>query len=389
MSIMNGNRTLYRIATFIRRASSIVAALLLVTMACSRPVLKEKTLDSLRDHYASGMQKLEANDLKSAGDEFNKAVALEPHAPHGYVGLAYLESKRMNYSIALDYIKKALKSDDSFADAYAVRGAILTARKKGDKWYGESVKSFDRAFKIEPENEKALFFSAECDLKAQRYGEAHPKYTKVAELKGLFAPRAKERAGLVERILSLGEIPESCSYIVLDDKIDRTDMCVLLLDKFRLLEQLDTFRSMRSDNGRFPVSIDNVTVPPDVNSNRLKRYILTVLALNIDSLGVFPNGYFYTDRIISRAQFASAVEDVLVLFYGKAGVATKFIGTESPFTDVRSDFYAYNAIALAVDMKVMDADGNRNFRPEAPVTGLEAIDYLVRLEIAVKQCSSQ
>lgn len=353
--------------------------------SCSSAV-NVNNADTIRDLYATGMQKIEANDLKGAEEALNKIIALESHSPYGNTGLAYLEMKRTNYRPALDYIKKALKKDSSFADAYAVKGAILTTRKRGDNWYKESVEAFERALALDPENERANYFYAECDLKAQRYSEALPRFKKIAESKGLLTARAKERVALVERIIPIGSIPESCSYIILDDKIDRTDLSMLLVDHFHLMERAESARSNSYGSGgngsRRPAM---QKIPPDINNNKAKKTITSVLSLNLSALGVMPNGYFYADRIMTRAQFAAVMQDILVLLKGDESLATRYVGSTSTIPDVRADFYAYNAVALVMELHIMDADSASGaFKPEVPVSGLEAMEFLKRLDAAVK-----
>ena len=107
----------------------LVAVSLFIGMGCSKTVKKESDIDTPENHYLNGMQKLESNDLAAAETEFLRAVELDKKAPHGYTGLAYLELKKSNHKKALKHVKKALKCDDRFVDAFSVKASILSSRK--------------------------------------------------------------------------------------------------------------------------------------------------------------------------------------------------------------------------------------------------------------------
>jgi hypothetical protein len=46
---------------------------------------------------------------------------------------------------------------------------------------------------------------------------------------------------------------------------------------------------------------------------------------------------------------------------------------KSKFNDVRSDFYAFNAIALCVEMGIMKVSGDGNFNPDEPISGIDTV----------------
>ncbi|MFC1552945.1 hypothetical protein ACFL6P_10340, partial [Candidatus Latescibacterota bacterium] len=58
----------------------------------------------------------------------------------------------------------------------------------------------------------------------------------------------------------------------------------------------------------------------------------------------------------------------------------RYIGMESRFDDVRSDYYAFNAINLCVDLKIMDAADERNFDSNGIVSGMDGILMLRKAE---------
>ena len=373
-------------------ALCLVFAAGLMLLSCSGAAVKKAETDAARDRYMSGMQKLEADDLKAAEGDFKKSVELDGKSPFGLTGLAFLEMRRTNYKQALEHVKQALKRDESFPDAHAVKGYILSVRQRGGHWMQDALQSFDRALALDPDNEKALFFLAECHLKAQHYEEAQKFYSMVAARDGMFAVRAKARDSLLSRILDVYPLTESCSNIALDDRIDKTDLVMLLIDEFNLVDRLKRHRSDifgKLYNDDLTIAVRNFKSPPDIGGHRGGHEITWVVPLHLAGVDVMPNGYFFPDMILTRAQLAVTVQDILVLFLNDPDIATKHMGTISRFPDVRTDFYAFNAVMLCVDEGIMIVnDDTGDFRPSESVSGIEAIEMLRKLKTVLDAYSS-
>jgi hypothetical protein len=68
------------------------------------------------------------------------------------------------------------------------------------------------------------------------------------------------------------------------------------------------------------------------------------------------------------------LEDILIKVSGDEKLATKYIGTTSPFPDVRSDYYAFNAIMVVTSRGFIEADkATGEFNPNDPVSGADAL----------------
>jgi len=94
---------------------------------------------------------------------------------------------------------------------------------------------------------------------------------------------------------------------------------------------------------------------------------------------------FRPDEPITRANYARVNEGILVLITGDRRLSTQYIGETSPFPDVRSDSYAYNAIALNVDRGIMSADKlTGRFSPDETISGAEALLIVRELQNAVR-----
>jgi len=112
----------------------------------------------------------------------------------------------------------------------------------------------------------------------------------------------------------------------------------------------------------------------DIENNWLKPSIDTVLKLHVRGLEAGPNHKFEPDKLITRAEFALMLEDILIKVSGDDKLATKYVGSPSLFPDVRSDYYAFNAIMVVTSRGFIEADkATGEFKPNDPVSGADAL----------------
>ena len=112
-----------------------------------------------------------------------------------------------------------------------------------------------------------------------------------------------------------------------------------------------------------------------------KPWIDEVVALGVPGLELFPDRTFQPEQPLTRANYAMVNQGVLVLLSGDPSLATRYIGEQSRFPDVRGDFYAYNAIALRTERGFMKTDKRTGlFYPDRTVSGAEALVMVRELQ---------
>lgn len=109
---------------------------------------------------------------------------------------------------------------------------------------------------------------------------------------------------------------------------------------------------------------------PDVPNSHWASCDINKLAINNVVVG-YPDGYFAPNRNISRAEFAT----MLVKGFN---MNPQYGRTTSQFSDVSRDNWANAAIAKAVDEDLLKGYPNRTFRPNAPVTRVEALTSIAK-----------
>ena len=99
-----------------------------------------------------------------------------------------------------------------------------------------------------------------------------------------------------------------------------------------------------------------------------------MIKLQVRGLEPGPNHTFEPDKLITKAEFALMLEDILIKVSGDEKLATKYIGATSLFPDVRNDHYAFNAVMTATSRGFLEADkATGEFNPGAPVSGADAL----------------
>ena len=109
---------------------------------------------------------------------------------------------------------------------------------------------------------------------------------------------------------------------------------------------------------------------PDVPNSHWAACDIDKLAVNDVVVG-YPDGLFKPNRNISRAEFATMLVKGFNLNCGE-------MPRDTMFTDVPRNNWANPAIAKAVDEDLLKGYPNQKFRPNAPVTRVEALTSIAK-----------
>jgi tetratricopeptide (TPR) repeat protein len=373
----------------------LVTALAFTLKCCGpKPIKKESILDTPDNHYKQGLRELEKGNLDAALEEFNRAKGIDKKYALAYAGIGLVWAEKGDFDKALKSVDEALDLDDKSAEAYVIKGRILTKRRKGDDWLEDAVKQYDKAIKLAPNSGMAYYYKGTTYKMAYKFSEAATAYRKVIEIKGEYAKKANEEWAVVQKIERAAPGTKVGSKIALIEKIDRADLAVLLMEELKLQEVLDKRRKKNYDTGyqapENPQEFKQPEAPQaeaatDIANHWAKNWIKDIIALDMPGLKPFPDHTFKPDDLITRGQFAMAIQDVLILISNDDKLATKYMGEESHFPDVRSDHYAYNAIALCSERGIMKANLDGSFGIENPVSGADALLTIRELQNALRQ----
>jgi tetratricopeptide (TPR) repeat protein len=346
-----------------------------------KPIDKESHLDTPENHYNQGLRELNRGSLDAAATEFQRASALNPDYPGGYVGLGLVWAEKGDFKEALDQVDKGLKKDDTFIDGYIAKGNIIAKQRKNDDWLKDAMKQFEKALKLDPNSEKARFYMGMAYKNAYEFGDAANAFSKVIEMKGDFAKDANSEWELVQKIQRAAPGTKIGAKIALIPEIDRADLAVLFIEELKLLEVLQkrqpkvydtSFRPPDDPTQMQTMTKEKMAEATDIEGHWAKNWIKDIIKTG--AIDVFPDHTFQPDNKITRVNYAMFIQNILLAVTQDPSLATKYIGTPSRFPDVNASHYAYNAICLVVDRGIMKAgtiDGA--FKMSEAVSGADAL----------------
>ena len=111
-----------------------------------------------------------------------------------------------------------------------------------------------------------------------------------------------------------------------------------------------------------------------------------MLQLKVRGLEANPQHLFFPNRRITRAEYALMLEDILIKVTQDKGLSTKFLGDRSPWSDVRSDAYYYNAARTLTSRGILEVRNavRGEFGPDDPVHGSDVLLSLRLLKDELK-----
>ena len=368
--------------------------ILLILVNCGPKQLSpQSSLDTAGNHYRRGIDRFERGDLRAAQSEFERGRALDPDYPGVFVGNALVAMGQQDFWRARKDIEQAIHKDGNFIDAYIALGRIvaeegLEQNYPTKEWLKESLAAYKKAKEKDPENPAIYYHQGLTYLKALNLQEARAVLTQVLEInRGDWVTKAMleiEKIQMVERA-SPGSL--AGLKIGLVEELSRAELTVLLIEELKLSELVDK-RGGREKLTGLRQSMTNPvppSIPPDVAHSWARHWIEEILTLGVPGLEVNADHLFLPDEPVTRANYALVNQGILILLTGDASLATRYFGEPSRFPDVRSDFYAYNAIALSTERGFMAADRlTGRYRPHEPISGAEALLIIRELQNAFR-----
>ncbi len=345
-----------------------------------KPLQKESILDTPDNHYRQGLRSFNRGDLEGAAEEFNRATALDPDYAGGYVGLGLVEAEKENYKQAFDLIDKGIAKNKDFIDGYIAKGRLFVKQRKGDKWLDNAVKQYEKALKIDDNNEKVLFYMGETYKQAYKFDSAADYFRDVISIKGDFAEQANGEWELMQKIQRAAPGTRIGKKIALIPEIDRADLAVLFIEELKLLEVFkkkqpktyDTRFRPPTDPTKMKEQEKEQKMTTDIEGHWAKNWIEDIIKAG--AMDLFPDRTFRPDEMITRVNYAMFLQNILIAVTGDEKLATKYIGTQSRFPDVNPTHYAYNAICLSVDRGIMKADKiDGSFGLNKTISGADAL----------------
>ncbi len=376
--------------TQMKRLMVLAAVLTLAAAGCGpKAAPQTSVMDTPEYHYNQGLKALDADRFDDATREFDRAIALDPKLDLGYIGRGLVLGKKGDFKAAFESMEKAKSLESKGIEARVGMIRLYGMQMaKDQKMVPELVRSAEKEFKSanakEPNNPRLHYYMGTCYRMALDFDKAAAMFRTVLDINRDFVGEANAEWTVIQKIQRAAPGTEIGKKIALLDKIDRADVAALF-DQEMNLEKLYTKRGVKTYDTTFQAPTESTTkmqtetvvkMEPatDIADNWLKPSIDTILKLRVRGLEAGPNHTFEPTKLITKAEFALMLEDILIKVGGDEKLATKYIGAQSLFPDVRSDHYAFNAIMVVTSRGFIEADkATGEFRPGDPVSGADAL----------------
>ena len=377
---------------------TLVWVFAVVLIGCSQQG-REATgrLDTPEHHVLRGHDTVEKGDWKRAEREFNLALGLDENYAPAHAGIAIVAAhasadpllsrrqKEIQFKRAQNALKKAFNEVSDKAQQLEVHLAAIRVErftKEKKKWLKEAESHYRKAVKLSAANNRdarSHLYMARARRDAFQLPKAEDLYRRVLALDSPLNSVADDELALVQKVRRAAPGSLYGKRIAFDEQITRVDIAALFISELRL----DRLYRRGGRSAQFQASTANSAspdVPQDIINHPLRSDIEEVLRLGVAGLEVSPRGRFLPNEVITRAEFALMVEDILAKVTGEKDLKTRFIGQNSPFPDVRSDLPYFNAVQTVVSRSLMEPKDKINgiFAPLDPVNPADGL-IVIRL----------
>ena len=351
---------------------------LLVVLVVSSCTTKPKSdVDTPEYHYKAGMRQIEMNQYSDALTSFQRAVDLDKKFVPGYGGLGLAHAYLGNTKDAKKFVNKAEGMADKDPDVFTLCARVwITMRNEEKRWYKNAEKLLKKALKRKKDHEGALYYTGEMQLYRYEFSEAEDYFRRVVEMKGEYSGRADRMWQLSQKIVRAMPGTPQGKKVALYEKITRADLAVLFAEELKISELMSR---QSKPAGGFQTPAEMAAAGTEAgNPTDSKGHWAEVWINEMSRYGILEGGPgqpFYPDEPVNRAEYALAVQRLLVLVTGDPGLETRYFG-ESPsrFGDVSSSHPAYNAMAICAERGIMQANVvTGRFDAVGPVSGADAL----------------
>ena len=361
-----------------------ISILLFITGCATKP---QSDVDSPEYHFRSGMRSVDTGNYDAALNSFQRALDLDKKFVSAYAGLGLANAHLGNTKAAKKNIGKAVDKGSKDPDVLAICGrAWIAMRKDEKKWFKQATKILDKALKRDKQHEASMYYYGLAHLYKYNFSDAESYFRKVVELKGDYSGKADTQWKRSQKIVRAMPGTEAGKKIALQEQINRADLSVIFAEELKISELM---AKLPSQSGGFqtPGQMNTSTrsqKPSDASGHWASSWINEVIQYGILEVG--PDGRFYPDETITRAEYAMSVQRLLVVATRDNDLEVRYFG-ESPsrFSDVPSSHPAYNAMALCSERGIMQSDVmTGKFNPSGNIDGADALLIIRTLQNSLR-----
>lgn len=369
-----------------------VAFLLMVSCGPKNRVSTSE-FDTPQHHTNNGLKLVEKEKYVDAQKSFELAIQLDGKYSMAYTGVALANIYTANYDNAWDNLKTAwkyAKTDEEKEFIYVSRIQYFTQSKGKKKWLEAAKDEFDDAVKINPQHAPAYYFMGLAYKAGLEFNLAGQMFTKVLELKTDYMEQADVQWKFLQKVQRAMPGTATGKQIALVERLTRADAAALFMEELKIAELYKKRLPKTFDTSfKDPQKAAAKSVKPtakDIAGEPLRVDIEGILGIGLRGLENYPDGNFHPQELITRAAYAMMLEDILIKVCGDNTLATKFIGSTSPFPDLRADLPYFNAAMVVTSRGIMEPKDitTGEFAPLGPVAGVDALLIIRKIKEELK-----
>ncbi len=373
-----------RYGDFLLRLFPIVFILLYISACAVKPA---SDLDSPEYHHKAGMRHVEMGQYNEALTSFNRATDLDKKFAPAYAGMGIAYANMDDKKKAKKYAGKAQDLAGKDPDVLTLCARVwIDLRHQEKKWYKDAEKLLKKALKRKKNHEGATYYTGELFLYQYEFSQAEDHFRKVVEMKGEYGAKADKMWQMSQKIVRAMPGTPAGKKIALYEEITRADLAVLLAEELKISELIARLPKQSGGfqtPGQMSASKGSRT-PSDASGHWASTWINEVLQHGILEIG--PDGRFYPEETITRAEYAMAVQRLLVIATRDNSLEVRYFGENpSRFSDVPSSHPAYNAMAICSERGIMQSDVmTGNFNPAGYIDGADALLIIRTLQNSLR-----
>lgn len=373
----------------------IILTAIFLFISCGPKVrMPTSQLDTPEHHTYAGLRLLDQAKYDDAQREFGLAIELDPKYSKAYTGIALVKTATGDFGAAWDNLKKGwryAKTDDEKLFVYDSRIRYYTASKLEKNWLDLAKDEFDNAVLTDAKHAPAYYFMGLAYKAGLEFDSAGKMFAKVLDLKTDYISEADAQWNLIQKIQRAMPGTINGKIIAIVDRITRADAAALFMEELKIdvlykKRTPKTFDTSFKDPEKAAAAGPAKITAKDIANHPLKADIEGILEIGVRGLENYPDGNFHPAEIVTRAAYAMMLEDILIKVTGDNSLATKFIGSTSPFPDLRADLPYFNAIMVVTSRGIMEAKDmtTGEFAPLNPVPGVDALLIIRKIKQELK-----
>ncbi|MRR15917.1 MAG: hypothetical protein EG826_05615 [Deltaproteobacteria bacterium] len=359
------------------------------------PRIPVSQLDTPEHHVFTGMRLLDQGKYADAQREFELALQLDRKYSKAYTGLGLVKTYTADFKGALENLEqgaKYAKADEEILFGHVSMIRYQTQSKLEKKWLDICKDEFDAAVKRDPKHSAAYYFMGLAYKQAYDFNAAGLMFTRVLELKADYVAQADQEWNFIQKVQRAMPGSVTGKQIALVERISRADAAALFMEELRI----DVLYKKRTPK-KFDTSFKDpekaagqakavTATAKDIADHPLKADIEGILEIGVRGLENYPDGNFHPGEIITRAAYAMMLEDILIKVTGDNALATRYIGSASPFPDLRADLPYFNAVMVVTSRGIMQAKDmtTGEFAPVRSVAGVDALLIIRKMKEELK-----